>query len=60
MASSTVKNIVWEEKIMKMNETVTKFMGGSDISHDLGIGNGMFHPYLNSIYPQDPASTKQF
>lgn len=37
---------------MKLNKTVIKLMERSDISHDLGNGNGMFHPYLNSIYPQ--------
>lgn len=51
MASATAKDIVWQEK-MKLNKTVIKFMERSDISHDLGSGSGMFHPYLNSIYPQ--------
>lgn len=37
---------------MKLNQTVIKFMERSDISHELGSGSGMFHSYLNSIYPQ--------
>lgn len=50
-ASATTKDIIWQEKI-KLNKTVIKFMKRSDISHDLGSGSGMSHPYLNSIYPQ--------
>lgn len=51
MASATAKDLVWQEK-MKLNKTVIKFMERSDIRHELGSGSGMFHSYLNSIYPQ--------